>query len=625
MADHVGKQLGNYHLIRLIGQGGFADVYLGEHIHLNTQAAIKVLQARLGGGNLEQFRHEARTIASLVHPHIIRVLDFGLDENIPFLVMDYAPNGTLRHHHPKGTLLPPVVVVSYVTQIASALQYAHDRKLIHRDIKPENLLLGRNNDVLLSDFGLVSIAQSSESQEREMGGTVPYMAPEQLQGKARMASDQYSLGIIVYEWLSGDRPFRGSFMEIASQHVLAPPPPLFGSVPGISLALEEVVMTALAKDPKQRYPSIQAFATALEKVCSTELGGSDRLLGVSPSDEQIAPGEEGPSQYSSPESIFWTRRADAMEHPSSSDSLTIHQEAQINTSDRRRVELVHTPLHIPAGMGFQFNQPLVEPGEFYGRTRQRATLLNRLRNGASTSVVGPRRVGKTWLMSYVRLVAQSELGSRFLIGYVDATAARSATVIGFTSHVLEVFELQRRSLDDAAEGLALLEEGVQRLVSRNHVPILFIDEFEGFGDRQIFDLHFFTSLRAMTQIGLCLIVASRIPLIEFVGDYGKTSGFFNVFEQLRVQPFSRKEAERFVEAKGSQAGLTDQERKRLLHFGNLNGEYWPIRLQLVGKMLLEDKLLSIQENDQDYYRPNDLQYWQDFERRLEETYRGVVR
>ncbi len=268
MKNFIGQQFGNYRLVRLIGQGGFADVYLAEHIHLNTQAAIKVLQMRLIGTNIEQFRNEARTIASLLHPNIIRVLDFGLEDGIPFLVMDYAPNGTLRQRYPKGVQLHLVTIVSYIKQVASALQYAHDRKLIHRDVKPENMLLGRNNEVLLSDFGLVLIAQSTGSRStQEMGGTVAYMAPEQLQGKPRPASDQYSLGVVVYEWLSGERPFNGAFVEIASQQMLTPPPPLYNRVPGISPAIEQVVLTALAKEPQQRFASVQAFATALEQAC----------------------------------------------------------------------------------------------------------------------------------------------------------------------------------------------------------------------------------------------------------------------------------------------------------------------------------------------------------------------
>ncbi len=268
MGDRVGQRLGNYRVIRLLGKGGFGDVYLGEHIHLNTQVAIKVLQTRLVGSNLEQFRVEAQTIARLVHPHIVRIFDFGVEDDSPFLVMDYAPNGILRQRHPKGIPVPAKSIVAYVKQVAAALQYAHDRKLIHRDIKPENMLLGLNGDVLLSDFGLVLIAQSTGSQTtKEVAGTIPYMAPEQINGKPRPASDQYALGIVIYEWLSGERPFNGSFVEIATQHLMIPPAALYGRVAGVSPAMEEVVFTALAKDPQQRYANVQDLAIALEQAC----------------------------------------------------------------------------------------------------------------------------------------------------------------------------------------------------------------------------------------------------------------------------------------------------------------------------------------------------------------------
>ena len=134
MLDRVGQQLGNYRLLRPIGQGGFADVYLGEHVYLNTQAAIKVLQMRLSDEDKRSFLEEARTIAHLKHPHIVRVLDYDVEDDTPFLVMDYAPGGTLRKRHPKGTPLPLTMILSYVKQVASALQYAHDQRVIHRPI-----------------------------------------------------------------------------------------------------------------------------------------------------------------------------------------------------------------------------------------------------------------------------------------------------------------------------------------------------------------------------------------------------------------------------------------------------------------------------------------------------------
>jgi serine/threonine protein kinase len=266
MESLVGKQLGKYRLIRLLGEGGFAQVYLGEHTYLGTQAALKVLYTRLGQEEIEHFKEEARTIAHLRHPHIVRVLEFDIEDAMPFLVMDYAPGGTLRQLHPRGTRLPLPTVVSYVNQVAQALQYAHDQKLIHRDIKPENMLLDERGQVLLSDFGIAVIAQSTYSQHpQETAGTVTYMAPEQINMRPRPASDQYALAVVVYEWLCGECPFTGSFTEVAAKHLLVPPAPLQEKIPKLSPVVSQVVMTALAKEPKERFASIRAFATALEQ------------------------------------------------------------------------------------------------------------------------------------------------------------------------------------------------------------------------------------------------------------------------------------------------------------------------------------------------------------------------
>jgi serine/threonine protein kinase len=264
MSDRVGEQLGNYRLTRLLGRGGFADVYLGEHVYLDSPAAIKVLHTALTREDMEKFRTEARTLARLVHPQIVRLLDFGIEGDIPYLVMDYAPYGSLRQRYPRGIIPPLSTIITFITQVAEALQYAHDEKLIHRDIKPENMLLGRRNEALLSDFGIAVLSRSTHSQRIEdITGTVAYMAPEQLQGRPGRASDQYSLGIVVYEWLSGDVPFHGTFNEIASQHMLTPTPSLRQRVPTLSPAVEKVVLRALEKDPHNRLGSVREFAQAL--------------------------------------------------------------------------------------------------------------------------------------------------------------------------------------------------------------------------------------------------------------------------------------------------------------------------------------------------------------------------
>ncbi len=265
--DRVGQQFGDYRLIRLIGQGGFAAVYLGEHSRRKTPAAVKVLHTRLANDNVKAFLNEARSFR-LRHPHIVQIIDFGLEDDFPFLVMEYAPNGSLRQCHPRGTQLPLDMIVSNVRQITDALQYAHDEGVVHRDIKPDNMLLGRQNEVLLSDFGIASIAHSTQSMDvQDQAGTINYMAPEQLQGKPRPASDQYALGVVVYEWICGERPFQGTFAEIFSQHLSVPPPLLRERVPTLPLAVEEVVMTALAKDPRSRFAKVSMLANALEQAC----------------------------------------------------------------------------------------------------------------------------------------------------------------------------------------------------------------------------------------------------------------------------------------------------------------------------------------------------------------------
>jgi serine/threonine protein kinase len=264
MSQRIGQQIGTYRLLRVLGEGGFATVYLGEHIHLGTLAALKLLHLSFSPEDGELFRKEARLIARLEHPHIVRVLEYDVQAGTPFLVMSFAPGGTLRSVHPKGTVLPLPTVVDYVAQVAEALQYAHDRGIIHRDVKPENLLVGARQEVLLGDFGIAVLTQRSRSvSTQEVVGTAAYMAPEQFRGKPCTASDQYALAVVVYEWLTGERPFSGSFVELVSQHLLTPAPGLREKNVGISSAVERVVLTALAKEPAQRFDSIKDFALAL--------------------------------------------------------------------------------------------------------------------------------------------------------------------------------------------------------------------------------------------------------------------------------------------------------------------------------------------------------------------------
>ena len=282
MQDRLGQQFGNYRLIRLIGCGGYAEVYLAEHIQLpDLQHAIKILTgSNLQESQRDEFLAEARIIANLqrLSDHIVQIRDFGIQSSndgtgngIPYFVMEYAAAGTLRDLYPRGTQMPLERIVFYVNQVAEALQCAHEQNppVVHRDIKPENMLLRTRDHVLLSDFG-IAITGSTTTLPRPLTapgvvGTAAYIAPERLKGRIKRTSDQYSLGVVVYEWLCGFRPFQGTDDEICYQHLTMLPPPLHERYPYITPEVEAVVMRTMAKKPEERYPRIQAFAQALAK------------------------------------------------------------------------------------------------------------------------------------------------------------------------------------------------------------------------------------------------------------------------------------------------------------------------------------------------------------------------
>lgn len=271
MADLVGQQLGNYRLLRQLGSGAFASVYLGEHLYLERPAAVKILYVQMEPKTREGFLSEARIIARLDHPHIVRVLDFGIEKQIPYLVMEYIPNGTLRTRHPRGTRLSCEQIVSYVKQIASALDYAHEHHVIHCDVKPENMLLNAKGDIVLSDFGIAVVQRTVDTLSgdtlsgQNIAGTPLYMAPEQIMHHPCPASDQYAVAVMVYEWLCGNPPFPGPGLAVFGQHLYQEPPGLCARVPGLPPAVEDTVCGALAKEASHRFNSVQDFAWVLEE------------------------------------------------------------------------------------------------------------------------------------------------------------------------------------------------------------------------------------------------------------------------------------------------------------------------------------------------------------------------
>lgn len=256
--------------------------------------------------------------------------------------------------------------------------------------------------------------------------------------------------------------------------------------------------------------------------------------------------------------------------------------------DPRADELEFEEPPLPA---FLFNEPLPRPEEMYARKRESETLFARTARKASTSITGPRRIGKTWLLRYFCLQVPERLGARFRIGYLDGMSPQCRTVAGFTAEALRQLGLSSPAPKEN-EGLVSLDRGLQELVAKKLIPVLCIDEFECFGRAQEFSLEFFEGLRAMCNVSqLVLITTSRSPLHLVVQRDAQGSPFFNIFERILLKPFTYSETEQFIYKKSLIANFQPLEREYLWKYGRENDEgkaWFPLRLQLAGKLLIEE-------------------------------------
>ena len=272
MPNYTGYQFGSYRLLKRIGQGGYADVYEAVDIYLNTRVAIKVLHDSIAPDNQDTILKEAQVIAHMNHPHIVKVIAFNIHPDpqgdIPYFVMTYAPNGALDRLHRKDEQLPWKTIIHYMRQIADALDYIHEQGVIHQDIKPANMLLGADYEILISDFGTVELIQNTGPHNRDKCiGTTSYMAPERFTLDERLspASDIYSLGVMVFEWLTGKPLFSGSTTRIIHQHIHVVVSSQRMDALQIPRPVQAVLLKALAKKPTDRYRRASDFLAALEQ------------------------------------------------------------------------------------------------------------------------------------------------------------------------------------------------------------------------------------------------------------------------------------------------------------------------------------------------------------------------
>lgn len=268
-----GLTLGRYELRRRIAQGGMAEVYLAYDRRVRRQVAVKVLYGR-DEPFVRRFEREALAVGALSHNHILPLYDFGEQSPWYYLVMPYVDGCTLRDYLFRHKQLTLEEAASFLSQIASALQYAHDHGVVHRDVKPSNILLRQDGYAYLVDFGLAKAIQSAEAltSAGAMVGTPEYMAPEQSNGLSDYRSDIYSLGIILYQMLTGQLPFLAeSPVAVSLKHIQSQPPSPRTLNSAIPQSIEDVILKAMAKDPANRYQAAKELAAAYWKALQQEM------------------------------------------------------------------------------------------------------------------------------------------------------------------------------------------------------------------------------------------------------------------------------------------------------------------------------------------------------------------
>ena len=272
MQDLTGKQVGRYLFQQAIGEGGMGVVYRALDTHLDSDVAIKVLVPgrETDGVFLKRFQREAQSMARLTHPNLVKVMDYGEQDGMVYLVMPYVAGGTLAK---LSRPMPASRAAALLIPVARALGYAHSLGMIHRDVKPSNVLLTESGEPMVTDFGIAGLMDAAETEQiTKTGsgvGTPAYMAPEQIKKDYDHRVDVYALGVVLYELVTGQQPFKGDTpLDTLVKHAMEPLPLPREVNPDVAPEVEAVIVKALAKQPAQRYQTMEEFAQALQGMMS---------------------------------------------------------------------------------------------------------------------------------------------------------------------------------------------------------------------------------------------------------------------------------------------------------------------------------------------------------------------
>jgi serine/threonine protein kinase len=592
MAEKLPKWIGRYEVIELIGQGAMGKVYKALDPNIGRVVAVKVIRPELISQSetfLVRFRNETQAAGRLSHPNIVTVYDAEMREKLSYMVMEYLEGRALSKVIGDG--LAPEQVIDFGLQICDALEYAHSQGLIHRDIKPENVMVLPTEQIKITDFGLARLTSDPHlTQSGMLTGTPSYMSPEQIQGQAVDGrADIFSVGCVMYEMLTGQRPFPGENFATVFYHIVHEEP-----LPSERLAavapqmLKSIILRTLAKSPEHRYQTCAEIIKDL-KQCK-QIGEAIGMIEPAPPSETVR------------------TAVMAMTHP------------------------------VPAVNPFTYGNPITDPQRFYGRQREIEQIFSRLRNPAfeSSSIVGERRVGKTSLLRVIAhpdvIRAQGLDPDTYIFVYNDLLmVSESTTPIQLWVRLLRTIRRQLQDPDPELNDIIaemrssafidnyLLADFFDLLSDANIHVVLLLDEFEKITYNENFGPDFFGGLRSLAiHHNLALITSSRQELVNLChSDQVRTSPFFNIFANINLRGLGSTGVEKLIETSQRQTGVTftDRERQTIAEIGGCH----PFFTQVAAHFLWDAYSENVPQGQRSEYmhrnfctesEPHFSDYWQ---------------
>ena len=559
MTDLIGKTLGKYQIVVRVGRGGMARVYKAYQASLDRYVALKVLHSHLAEETdfVERFEREATAVARLRHPGIVQVFDYDVEDELYYIVMEFIDGPTLkveiserqkRKPDDAAELFTSEEIGRLVTALAEAIDYAHKRGMIHRDLKPGNIMFTVEGEVLLTDFGLARMTYASRhTKTGALSGTPAYMAPEQVQGgRVDSRTDVYSLGVVVYELLTGRVPFTAdTSYAIMTKHVTDNVPSMTAFNPAISPEVEITVLKALSKDPALRYGSAGEFAEALRT-----------MVGL-------------PATVRTGHALF----APVATLADSQEMVPLSTHAGAPTSSYSRITSPYRGL-------YAFRED--DAPYFFGRETFSERLLRTLDQNSMAAVIGPSGSGKSSVVFAGLLPQLREQGEVCLIemrpgsqpfnSLADALVTVLEPELGETARLLEVKQLARALMDKELH-LSEVMTRIGQISGNGQHQVLIVDQFEELYTlctddtvrhsfpNTLFDAVHAARLKDVPKLGLILTLRA-----DFMGQALTDRPFADALQEADVKlgPMTRAELGRAIESPAAkknvvyEAGLVDR-------------------------------------------------------------------